>query len=162
MCFERCRKFKVSSFWPNVCRIFVQFMQLSVLDQLNHSTKKKKKLYIHCKVDGWKLPLLMHLHAGHVTLALYPGSTPMSDTFSETHSPSILLQSSSSTACGCVLNNSSPSVRGRTQTSPQATDKQVRRHKNQGTVMLFHACVFLRNDGVTNNACTCVGVAGRR
>ena len=102
--------------------------------------------YIHCKVDGWKLPLLMHLHAGHVTLALYPGSTPMSDTFSKTHSLSILLQSSSSTACGCVLKNSSPSARGRTQTSQQATDKQARSHTSKDTVMLFHARAnFSRN-----------------
>ena len=94
----------------------------------------------------------MHLHAGHVTLALYPGSTPMSDTFSEAHSPSIPLQSSSSTACGCVLKNSSPSARGRTQTSQQATDKQARSHTSKDTVMLFHArASFSRNYRIAGN-----------
>ena len=84
----------------------------------------------------------------------------MSDTFSETHSPSISLQSSSSASCGCVLKISSPSARGRTQTSPQATDKQVRSLTNQDTVMLFHtrAC----SSGVIEKLimrATCVGVA---
>ena len=138
----------------NPCIAFAQVLPLGTSLPLENTQS-----YVHCKVDGWKLPLLMHLHAGHVTLALYPGSTPMSDTFSETQSPSILSQSSSWTPCGCVLKNSSPSVRGRTQTSQQATDKQARSHTSKDTVMLSRKHEKLAR--ASFSLCTCVGLTVR-